>query len=110
MEGNVKKITDLEGKDLIMCPGLNFEKNKSLRFGINFDYSCQVDPEQFFGSTQMEFIVPYLQFWQEKTSVLYPVPVLIKNIGRNEVSINKFCIHILLNFCNTIGRFMQINL
>lgn len=85
LDGTLQDVINLEGKDLNLCPGLNYEKNKALRFGVNMEYRCEIDAQQFFNSFETNFFIPYLQYWENDKSFLYAIPILIKNIGQNEV-------------------------
>lgn len=81
LNGTLKGIENLEGSDFNLCPGLNHEKNKALRFGINYQYNCEIDAQQFLNNLKTEFIVPYLQYSDDNKLFLHAIPIMIKNIN-----------------------------
>lgn len=74
----------MTGSNFNLCPAENVLKNRGLRFGVNFEYRCRIDAQQLVDAfMETEFFIPYLQFWSDNKSILYPVPILVQNFGKN---------------------------
>lgn len=72
LHGNFKSI----GKPNIPCNLLEY-----VRFGINFEKKCKFTVKSLM-QTEVEFISPYLTFMKNNSSVMYALPILIKNINQ----------------------------
>ena len=59
-----------------------------VNFGINFEKKCKIAVKHLV-QTKIEFMSPYLTFTKNNGSLMYALPVLIKNINQVIVSIMK---------------------
>lgn len=78
----------LRGKfESINEPNLPCQFFGNLSFGVNLYKKCRIPAAELFHS-KMTFLVPFLAYYEKtnaSTKILYPVPVLIKNINENVV-------------------------
>ncbi|CAD1470272.1 unnamed protein product, partial [Heterotrigona itama] len=66
----------------IGTPNIPCNLLEHVNFGINFEKKCKITVKNL-AQTKIEFMSPYLTFTENNISLMYALPVLIKNINQN---------------------------
>ena len=99
LDGTFLGLLPVTGSDLQICPGISKFMNLAFRFGSRYKHSCTLTAKELLQKTSHnEFMDLYLEHFDSSQSLLYAVPLVIKNITgnaefSNKVSTNK-CLEI----------------
>lgn len=90
LDGTFLGLSKISGSDLQMCPGISKYMDQAFRFGARYKLSCQLTAEELLKKApHNEFMDLYLQHYDKSQSLLYAVPLVIKNISVNAEFSNK---------------------
>ncbi|XP_060849332.1 meckelin isoform X2 [Rhopalosiphum padi] len=82
LNGSFIKVSEVSPVELQLCPGLWNGIESAFRFGARYFHTCNIPAKQLIGqgSTEPIFYDFYLQYDDGKKSMLYAIPLLVRNI------------------------------
>lgn len=99
LDGTFLGLFFIRGSDLQLCPGISKFMDMAFRFGSRYRHSCTLTAKELLRvAPQNEFLDLYLHHQDKSQSLLYAVPLVIKNISVNAELSNKAIFYLYLLF------------
>lgn len=82
LNGTLNSVSELIPIELHLCPGLWNDIEPAFRFGARYFHTCNIPAKQLIklGTPEPIFYDFYLQYNDSKKSMLYAIPLLVRNI------------------------------
>lgn len=82
LNGSLHSVSELSPIELQLCPGLWNDVEQAFRFGARYFHTCNIPAKQLIklGAPDPLFYDIYLQYNDGNKSMLYAIPLLVRNI------------------------------
>ena len=90
LDGSFLGLSSISGSDLQLCPGISKYMDLAFRFGSRYRHACKLTAKELLKrAVRNEFFDLFLHHFDKSTSLLYAVPLVIKNVSVNAEFSNK---------------------